>query len=195
MRLDTSSFIRFTCLSLDEQKTMKTMYMGKTNVPPEGSGPYQEQPIVRGQKAFTNEPPPDNDNDDESSDYETSVMDRKEAPDEDDFKQMADAIEAKKQQLISRLDDAITGGLFDQDTKDKLLMHVIQVVKEYANRYKNDFDGLSVEERDATLRDVIEHTYHSLVYKTNGISPSLMPTTRTKEQLELDEYLRHNVQF
>ena len=74
-------------------------------------------------------------------------------------------------------------------------MHVIQVVKEYANRYKNDFDGLSVEERDATLRDVIEHTYHSLVYKTNGISPSLMPTTRTKEQLKLDEYLRHNVQF
>lgn len=192
MRLDTSSFIRFTCLSLDEQKTMKTMYMGKTNVPPEGSGPFNYEQPTR----FKPQPelPELDELDTTDGDYELAVM-RREDPEDDDFKQMADAIEVKKQQLISRLDDAITGGLFDQDTKDKLLMHVIQVVKEYANRYKNDFDGLSVEERDATLRDVIEHTYHSLVYKTNGISPSLMPTTRTKEQLKLDEYLRHNVQF
>jgi hypothetical protein len=162
--------------------------MGKPNHRPQGVGAY-EQPT-----RFNDVNIP-KDLAELDVDKGLAVMDRREDPEDYDFKQMANNIEDEKQRLISRLDDAIKGGLFDQDTKDKLLMHVIQVVKEYYNRYKRDWDGLTEEERDATLRDVITHTYHSLVYKTNGISPSMMPTTRTKEQLEEDEWLRNNVKF
>ena len=81
-----------------------------------------------------------------------------------------------KQEALSGLDDAIKSGLFNQDTKDSLLKHVIAITKDIMDLDRHDeHHWLTDMEYDNLVRDVIETTYNSLVYKIGHIPDDIMP--------------------
>jgi len=81
-----------------------------------------------------------------------------------------------KQDAIAGLDDAIKSGLFNQDTKDSLLNHVIAITKNIMDMDRDEeHRWLTDAEYDNLVRDVVETTYNSLVYKIGHIPDDIMP--------------------
>ena len=129
---------------------------------------------------------------DKSQEYEgSSVMDDSEN-DEDGMPETESFEKRMIGRVTQEIDDAIAskGLITDRATQDSLMNYIIQAtklaVKDAAQQ--GELDGITQEEYDNLIRDIVESSYNSLVHKIGVLDTSLLTDPR---RLSFDEYMRN----
>ena len=192
-KLHTEFFVRYALLTEAERKTMKTMFLGKSQVP-YAAGVVGGDDVGlgvefddKGNHRYYSTVGNTTDN----PDYEgSSVMDDSE--DEDDMPETESFEKRMIGRVTQEIDDAIAskGLITDRATQDSLMNYIIQAtklaVKDAAQQ--GELDGITQEEYDNLIRDIVESSYNSLVHKIGALDTSLLTDPR---RLSFDEYMRN----
>ena len=113
--------------------------------------------------------------------------------DNDDIPEETKSFEERMIGIVTQeIDDAIASNalITDRATQDSLLNYIIQATKHAVKdaAQQGELDGISQEEYDNLIRDIVESSYTSLVHKIGALDTSILTDPR---RMSFDEYMRN----